>query len=422
MIQVRALIPLTRAYQPISTREALIEELQWAMSVELSTIPPYLCALYSIRDRTTEAARLIREVVIEEMLHMALVGNLINAIGGTPALIVPRYPGYIPHHAAGGPFIQLQPLSADLARAVFMAIERPELDPHAPAEGDDFHTIGQFYKAIEAGFVICANADPNLFTGDAARQRTDTYFGGGGGELLAVCDLDSARMALREITEQGEGAPRVHPPYPGEQPFGPRDNYGRRKDGTYGPIIGTPWEMSHYGKFKQLATGEVPIPAVHPMQSNPSAEDLGGAVLEVSQLFDACYTVLLHGIERSLGNPGKEGDADRDLDADAAFFGLAFPLMQFVLPRLATVLMQTPLLPGVDPALGPNAGPGFLIVDPHPAPGEIVDRAGSLKGRGPDLGHDYAVAWDEALDAVVEAVGPGAPPRRLSAAAAKPRP
>jgi hypothetical protein len=422
VIQAQAPTPARRTYRPIVSREALIEHLQWALSVELSTIPPYVCALYSLRDRTTQAARLVRDVVLEEMLHMALVGNLINAIGGTPALVVPRYPGYIPHHAAGGPFIQLQPLSAELAQVVFMAIEKPELDPQAPAEGDEFHTIGQFYKAIEEGFVNCARADPGLFGHDTGRQRTDTYFGAGGGELVHVCDLDSALLALREITEQGEGAPAGRPPYPGEEEFGARDNYGRRADGTWGPIVGTPWEMSHYGKFKQLASGEVAIPAVHPMQPNPSPAELDGPVRRFAELFDACYTVLLHGIERSLGQPGDERDADRDLDADTAFFGVAFPLMQFVLPRLATVLMRTPLRPGADPELGPNAGPGFLLVEPHPAPPEIVASARSLTGQGPDLGVDYGTAWAEALAAVADTFETSAPPRRLTAAAAKPRP
>jgi Ferritin-like len=47
----------------------------------------------------------------EEMLHLMLVSNLLNSIGTTPKLsgeYVPRHPGFIPHHAAGGPSLQLQ--------------------------------------------------------------------------------------------------------------------------------------------------------------------------------------------------------------------------------------------------------------------------------------------------------------------------
>ena len=43
---------------------------------------------------------------------MTLISTLMNGIGGQPSLgheFVPLYPSYIPHHAAGGPYIQLQP-------------------------------------------------------------------------------------------------------------------------------------------------------------------------------------------------------------------------------------------------------------------------------------------------------------------------
>ena len=38
-----------------------------------------------------------------------------------------------------------------------------------------------------------------------------------------------------------------------------------REDGTYGPILGTPWEMSHYYKFQALANGAIPSPTAYPM-------------------------------------------------------------------------------------------------------------------------------------------------------------
>lgn len=411
--QVRQTTPSVKLYQPISTVEDLARHLQWALSVELSTIPPYLCALYSIRDRTSEAARLVRDVVIEEMLHMALVNNLMNAIGARPSLTpeyVPLYPGYIPHHAVGGPFIQLQPLTADLARVVFMAIEQPEPSPKAPPEGDAFKTIGQFYKAIEEGFKRCHDADPKLFERDTGFQRTDTYLGGGGGELVRVCDIGSATRALIEITEQGEGAPLTHPPYPGEQPFGGYDTYGKRTDGTYGPIIGTPWEMSHYGKFKQLATGEVNVPATYPMEPNPRAETMRPPVRQLAELFDACYTHMLDALERAFTTA----------DTDGAFFGEAFPVMQFVLPKLATVLMQTTLEAGADPALGPNAGPGFVYRSRARA--EIVSDSKSLLGQAPDADPDYSAAWDAALHATVEAIDTGAASLVPSYAVDKPGP
>jgi hypothetical protein len=397
MNQVRRLEPERKVYRPITDVGDLICHLQWALCVELSTIPPYLCALYSIVDRSTSAAALVRSVVVEEMLHMALVSNLMNAIGGRPSLapeLVPLYPGYIPHHAAGGPFIQLQPLSPALARKVFMAIEQPEPDsPRTPAEGDDFHTIGQFYKAIEEGFDACAT-DPELFHHDGRLQRSDTYFGGGGGKLVVVHDLCSAKLALNEITEQGEGAERPRPPLPGEERWGDADHYGIRPDGTYGPILGTPWELSHYRKFQQLADGDVPVPDTYPMHANPTTAQLHCDVQRLSELFDGCFTLVLRALERSLSTPS----------GDASFFGVAFPVMQFVLPRLATLLMQTPLQPGADPALGPNAGPAFVYRSREAL--ELLLEAERLLHRPPDFGKDYAQRWRAALQATIDELRP----------------
>src|SRR5689334_1014219 len=89
---------------PISTVASLRRHLQWAIELEHSTIPPYLCALYSIPDGSnTTASTLIRSVVMEEMLHMVLAANLLNAVGGEPnvdhADFVPSYPAYLPHSA-----------------------------------------------------------------------------------------------------------------------------------------------------------------------------------------------------------------------------------------------------------------------------------------------------------------------------------
>jgi hypothetical protein len=169
------------------------------------------------------------------MLHAALVSNLLNAIGGKPSLapeLVPRYPGYIPHHAAGGPFIQLQALSPTLAETVFMAIEQPGPSPHAPPEGHRFRTIGQFYKAIEVGFKNCAHLHHDLFDHPGV-QQSDTYFGAGGGKLVVVDSLATANEAIREITEQGEGATHPQPPVRGEERHSDLDHYGTRLDGTY---------------------------------------------------------------------------------------------------------------------------------------------------------------------------------------------
>jgi len=66
---------------------AVLTALQNAIELEHSTIPPYLYALYSLAPGANkEVAEIIESVVIEEMLHITLASNVLNALGGTPVL------------------------------------------------------------------------------------------------------------------------------------------------------------------------------------------------------------------------------------------------------------------------------------------------------------------------------------------------
>ena len=80
----------------ITTVESLREHLQWAIELEHFTLPPYLCALCSLdSDRNAEAGEVLVSILVEEMLHMTLAGNLLNAVGGTPRFDKPTMlPGY----------------------------------------------------------------------------------------------------------------------------------------------------------------------------------------------------------------------------------------------------------------------------------------------------------------------------------------
>ena len=85
----------------IHDRDDLISYLRTAMVLEHATIPTYLTAYYSIKSTTnSDAAHIIRVVATEEMLHLTLVANVLNAIGGTPDLtspgFVPSFPTYLP--------------------------------------------------------------------------------------------------------------------------------------------------------------------------------------------------------------------------------------------------------------------------------------------------------------------------------------
>ena len=116
-------------------------------------MPPYLCALYSLdRDRNPEVAKIVCSVFVEEMLHMTLAANLLNAVGGRPRIDTPQmlapYPRSLPH--ADGSFeVSLLPFGPE-ALELFLKIEQPSA-PDADPESDRYETIGQFYDAIEHG-------------------------------------------------------------------------------------------------------------------------------------------------------------------------------------------------------------------------------------------------------------------------------
>ncbi|MDC8012393.1 ferritin-like domain-containing protein [Tahibacter soli] len=388
-------VPQRKIYQPIDTVESLQQHLQWAASVELSTIPPYLTALYSIQDNSSWAYRLIRTVVLEEMLHLMLVANLMNAIGASPKLsgdAVPTYPSFMPHHAAGGPFIQLQALSPALASTVFMAIEQPEPSPHVPAQGDYYDTIGQFYKAISEGFerVVARYGAPAVFGRDTGFQTCATWFGLGGGRLIEVHDLESALRAIREIVQQGEGAQFPRAPNVGEEPEGGFEHYAQHADGSLTPVLGTPWELSHYRKFMLIADGTAPLPPVWPIGPDPDADKLVGWRRNLTLLFDNVYTFVLSSLEAALGSK----------DLKNAFFGAAFPTMQVVLPALAGLLAQIPKYDAADPQLGPNLGPAF---HERPVPlAEIVARTDALLAVDPGFGPIFLQTWRQTLAGVRE--------------------
>ena len=73
--------------------DSLRDHLQTAIEIEWSTIPPYLCALWSLGDvHNRLAATCLREVVMEEMLHLTLVVNILNALDRAPSI----GPGTVP--------------------------------------------------------------------------------------------------------------------------------------------------------------------------------------------------------------------------------------------------------------------------------------------------------------------------------------
>jgi hypothetical protein len=248
--QHRAVRKRSAPEHPICDLADLRAHLETALAVEHATLPPYLTALYTIQGEANgEAARAVRSVAMEEMLHMVLVANVLVALGGKPSLtkphFVPRYPSRLPH-AGEGLNLGLQKFSRECILK-FMRVEQPEM-PHARAEGDDFHTIGQFYRAIEEALTnpaIAAEIEKFWVAHPPERSLArqigaDEFFGSGGSAML-VTSFATAKKALDEIMDQGEGFVLADRP----------DQVG---DGD-AAIPGGKWEPAHYFRFQQLILG-----------------------------------------------------------------------------------------------------------------------------------------------------------------------
>jgi hypothetical protein len=174
--------------------------LQFAIELEFATIPPYLVAMWSIVDQSEPVAGLIEMIVKQEMLHMGLAANILNAINGKPDLAsrLPRYPATgLPGGVHPGLRLQLQPLSRAAVENTFMEIERPECGPITWFKGRTYPTIGAFYEAIEDQ--ICRLAD-NDFAGNRQVVKALNDF-----PLTAIKKKDDALVAIQTIKEQGEG-------------------------------------------------------------------------------------------------------------------------------------------------------------------------------------------------------------------------
>jgi hypothetical protein len=189
--------------------QALWGPLQQAIELEHATIPLYLYALYSLNpSANTEIASILQSVVIEEMLHMTLASNVLNALGGTPAIgqpgFVPKYPGPLPGGVESSLIVNLAPFSMDQLQT-FLDIEEPE-DPlnyravpvtklvAAPAS----ITIGQFYTAISDAIGLLGDG---AFVKPPRNQVGPDLMP----ESVIVTDVATAQKAIQTIIEQGEG-------------------------------------------------------------------------------------------------------------------------------------------------------------------------------------------------------------------------
>jgi Ferritin-like len=352
----------------IEHREALIYMLCEAAELEHGIMCQYLFAAFSLKQSADEGGLTgselaavrrwraqVSHVATQEMLHLALVHNLLTAIGGPPHLVRPNLPAPAGHYPAG---VQLALIPfGEQALRHFMFLERPEGMDLADADGlaamgtatpvlnegdivprgQDFATVGHLYRSIEAGFehLAAKNGEDWLFTGPRRAQASAASFGWP--ELVTVTDVASAKAAIEEILEQGEG-PRGH------------------------------WRNAHFGQFVSILDEYQRLRAANP-EFDPVRPVLAANVrpheyrddvplitdprtARVTDLFNVGYEILLQILERFFAHTD-ETDAQLTVLA-----GATIALMQQVIRPLGDLI---PTLPAGPEHPGRTAGPSFEL-------------------------------------------------------------
>jgi CDGSH-type Zn-finger protein/truncated hemoglobin YjbI len=353
----------------IEHREALIYMLCEAAELEHGIMCQYLFAAFSLKQGVDEGLtadelaavqrwrKAVTHVATEEMLHLALVHNLLSAIGAAPHFARPNLPAPASHYPAGVR-LALVPFGEQALRH-FMFLERPEgmqledaegldaaLAHAAPlmGEGDvvprgqDFATVGHLYRSIEHGIARLAEkyGERWLFVGPPRAQATAKDWRWP--ELVAVTDLASAQRAIDTILEQGEGA-RGH------------------------------WQTAHFGQFVQILDeyrqmkadnpALDPVRPVLPAKVRRGERDDDGVPLitdadtaRCADLFNVAYEVLLQTLERYFAHT-EETDKQLSTLADATV-----GLMARVLRPLGGLITTLPVGPEHP---GRTAGPSFEL-------------------------------------------------------------
>ena len=293
-------------------------------------------------------------VARQEMEHLAMVCNLLSAIGGPPHLRRPNFPQPKRFSLAA---LSLEPLCIS-ALDRFIAFEKPD-EQYQPetvlksfkkrqdiSPGPvEYHSLGDLYAKILAGIMAFPGGDAALFIGppqaqmDGAQLNLDFprlgLLGGVYGiTLFPVTDTASAKRAIEMIVEQGEGG-------------------GDIED-----------EASHYYRFKQIKKEMQADPnfnPAHPVVSNPILKPLPGETpgtvvthepsRAVMDLFNAAYEVTLLLLMRLFAYTDETEE-----EAEALRYAAFFPMMTMVIRPLGEILVTMPAFGEDRPE---RAGPSF---------------------------------------------------------------
>ena len=297
----------------------------------------------------------ILKIATEEMLHLALVNNLLTSLGAAPRLGRPNLPQRGRYYPPG---VQLAFVPfGERALRHFLFLERPEginlkdaegfesLDEAVPLmseedlipRGQDFQTVGHLYRAIEEGFVrlVERHGEEWVFLGDEYAQATASAFWWK--DLVRVTNLESAHQAIDTIVEQGEG-PRGH-----------------WKDAHYGRLLVV---LGEYLTMVRSQPGFEPARPVEPacvshiIDAEPGVSVSEPFTSRLLQAFNVAYEIMLQTLARYFAHGHEDPDQLQTL-AD-----VSVGLMVKVIGPLGYLSTSLPIGPE---APGKTAGPSFEV-------------------------------------------------------------
>lgn len=229
-------MPLPKKEKQIQTREELIYALCRAAELEHGLTCIYLFTAFTMkkflaegideieRDKIRDWQGLIFSVARQEMEHLGLVCNLLNAVGGAQHFSRPNLPQPAAYYGTINDFA-LKTFSLE-TMAEFMNFEKPanQTDVYAEVDGDedqivpetikihDHHTVQELYDTILQGFKnLHKKLGDELFIGpeDAQIDGDDIDVGFDNKEygitVIKIDNMDAVKEAIEEIVEQGEG-------------------------------------------------------------------------------------------------------------------------------------------------------------------------------------------------------------------------
>ncbi|NNF34278.1 MAG: ferritin-like family protein [Saprospiraceae bacterium] len=209
------------ASHPVEARDLdwIKSALQSAIELEHSTLPLYLAAMFSLEVQNYTTYNLIRSVVMEEMVHMAVACNTLAALGGKPSIskLNPKFPGKgLPGGAEPDLEVALARLSV-LQVKNFMRLEMPTFLLPPEFQNETYPTIGVLYSNIKKA--IQKNADEIRSTVRKVLSSAPDLYSNQVGDNIGFTtiqlkenhpnhtdEVDQIIDGINEIVEQGEGA------------------------------------------------------------------------------------------------------------------------------------------------------------------------------------------------------------------------